>query len=81
MTAPIVCGVPVITSPLSLRTWLFRVGFAGSHAETDALLDRLREEDARGEAAEERMPYTVELLQRLRATRGVASVHMMPIFA
>ena len=81
VTAPIVCGVPIVTSPLSLRTWLFLVGFTGSHAETDALLDRLRRADARGEAAEEGMRYTVELLQRLRATPGVAGVHMMPIFA
>ena len=81
VTAPIVCGVPVITSPLSLRTWLFLVGFTGSHPETDALLDRLRKADARGKAAEEGMRYTVELLRRLRATPGVAGVHMMPIFA
>ena len=81
VTAPIVCGVPIVTSPLSLRTWLFLVGFTGSHAETDALLDRLRRADARGKAAEEGMRYTVELLQRLRATPGVAGVHMMPIFA
>lgn len=81
VTAPVICGVPIITSPLSLRTWLFLVGFTGSHPETDALLDRLREADARGEAAEEGMRYTVELLQRLRATPGVAGVHLMPIFA
>ena len=81
VTVPIICGVPIITSPLSLRTWLFLVGFTGSHAETDALLERLRQAEARGEAAEEGMRYTVELLQRLRATPGVAGVHMMPIFA
>ena len=68
VTVPIICGVPIITSPLSLRTWLFLVGFTGSHAETDALLERLRQAEARGEAAEEGMRYTVELLQRLRAT-------------
>ena len=81
VTAPIICGVPIVTSPLSLRTWLFLVGFTGSHPETDALLARLRRAEARGEAAEEGMRYTVELLQRLRATPGVAGVHMMPIFA
>ena len=81
VTVPIICGVPIITSPLSLRTWLFLVGFTGSHAETDALLERLRQAEARGEAAEAGMRYTVELLQRLRATPGVAGVHMMPIFA
>ena len=81
VAVPIICGVPIITSPLSLRTWLFLVGFTGSHAETDALLERLRQAEARGEAAEEGMRYTAELLQRLRATPGVAGVHMMPIFA
>ena len=40
VTVTIVCGVPIITSPLSLRTWLFLVGVTGSHPETDALLDR-----------------------------------------
>ena len=46
------------------------------------LLDRLREADARGEAAEEGMRYTIELLQRLRARLpALAGVHMMPIFA
>ena len=58
VTVPIICGVPIITSPLSLRTWLFLVGFTGSHAETDALLERLRQAEARGEAAEEGMRYT-----------------------
>ena len=81
VTAPIICGVPIVTSPLSLRTWLFLVGFTGSHPETDALLARLRQAEARGQAAEEGMRYTVELLKRLRATPGVAGVHLMPIFA
>ena len=81
MKVPIICGVPVITSLLSLRTWLFLVGFTGTHPETDALIKRLREADSRGEAAEEGIRYTIELVQRLRDTPGVAGVHMMPIFA
>lgn len=81
VTTPVICGVPIITSSLSLRTWLFLVGLTGIHGETNSLLARLREAETRGEGADEGIRYTVEMLQRLRKTPGVSGVHMMPIFA
>lgn len=81
MTTPVICGVPIITSSLSLRTWMFLVGLTGGHGEIEMLLARLRKAEERGQGTEEGIRYTVELLRRLQTTPGVAGVHMMPIFA
>ncbi len=81
MTTPIICGVPIITSSLAFRTWLFLVGLTSTHGETEHLLARLRKAELRGAGAEEGINYTVEMLKQLQSTPGVSGVHMMPIFA
>ncbi|MEE2657812.1 MAG: methylenetetrahydrofolate reductase, partial [Candidatus Latescibacterota bacterium] len=80
--APLVVGVPVITSVAMLRFWLVLVGLKGSHPQARPDLQGFAEAERTLDDegfVEFKRAWSAELIGKLRQLPGIGGIHLMPI--